>query len=407
MTRLFLSFYLFIAIAIIGLSTALEPLFYGDDKLLPPQAKDIKAQLAGLSGENKAKVVANLDVHKPKVMPLTSLAFSENSLTKLFEGEVLALFYQDSVQLYALADNESLYEFTFSVPPNVLPARLYSLVFFITLGIAVALWIWPLWRDLSNITKGIRSVNTDGSLPTIIVPKRSVVAPISTALNALSQQVSELLSRHKEMTGAVAHELRTPLARLKFTLGSNDTPDEVSWLAMREDVNELERMVQEMLDYLRYDGKPPELNVSQIPVTELLQNIALRVKPQYSELNIEILPAPLTIMGDGYFIERAIENVVLNAIRYAHTKVILSAEQHKEWVVIHVEDDGPGVAPEDAEKIFTPFFRPDSARTRERGGAGLGLAIVKRIQSWHHGHCKVSRSKLGGADFSISYPTQP
>nr|WP_252735923.1 ATP-binding protein [Aestuariibacter sp. A3R04] len=111
-------------------------------------------------------------------------------------------------------------------------------------------------------------------------------------------------------------------------------------------------------------------------------------------------------MGDGYFIERAIENIVLNAVRHAHSKVLLSAEQSKGFVVIHVEDDGPGVAPQDAEKIFTPFFRPDSARSRERGGAGLGLAIVKRIQSWHHGYCSVTKSKLGGANFSISYPTR-
>lgn len=405
-TRLFLSFYLFIAIAIVGLSAALEPFFYGNDKQLPPSAKEIKTQLEGLSGEARAHVVAQLTTHQPQVLPLSSLAFSEETLTDLLHGEVIALFYQNTVQLYARADDESLYEFTFPAGSDAPPATLYSLVFFIALGLVVALWIWPLWRDLSNITKGIKTVDPDGSIPPIVVPKRSVVAPIASALNALSQQVSELLARHKEMTGAVAHELRTPLARLKFTLGSNDTPDQESWFAMREDVNELERMVQEMLDYLRHDGKPPELNVSHIPVAALLENIVQRVKPQSKNINIHILPTSLNVMGDGYFIERAIENIVLNAVRHAHSKVLLSAEQSKGFVVIHVEDDGPGVAPQDAEKIFTPFFRPDSARSRERGGAGLGLAIVKRIQSWHHGYCSVKKSKLGGANFSISYPTR-
>lgn len=110
------------------------------------------------------------------------------------------------------------------------------------------------------------------------------------------------------------------------------------------------------------------------------------------------------VNNDGYYIERAIENLILNALRYAKQTVKLRIEESESSICLHVEDDGPGVSDINKERIFAPFYRPDPARSRERGGAGLGLAIVKRIQHWHDGDCIVIDSELGGADFILRYP---
>lgn len=406
MTRLFVSLYVFLALVLVGLSAALEPLFFSSPDALPAEARTI-IRTFEQQADTAAKREAFLAHYTPTpaVIPLASLAFSAETRAKIQRGEVIPLFYQDSVQLYAAAGNNQLYEFTFALEQKSPRPALYRTVFFLLLGLLLALWIWPLWRDLSTITRGLAHVNDDGSFNRITLPRRSVVAPIARALNRLSAQVTELFNRHKEMTGAVAHELRTPLARLKFALASDKPATAEGWQAMREDVNELERMVQEMLDYMRNDGRPPELNVSHIPMRSLLEGTAERCAQRTeNRVSIEIADDEADVLGDGYYLERAVENLILNAIRYAHSKVLLRIEQLDGAVIVHVEDDGPGVSEDNREKIFAPFYRPDPSRSRERGGAGLGLAIVRRIMIWHDGECSVSTSALGGADFTLTFP---
>lgn len=405
-TRLFLSLYLFIALALAGLSAALEPLFFTSDEGLSDEATDIVLALETVARkpEERAAWLAGAKL-EPRVIPAASLAFSPASEQALENGEVVPLFYQDSIQLYARADDTTLYELTLPVTGSLSRALWYSTVFYVLLGALIALWLWPLWRDLTTITRGLNKVNADGSFGKIWLPKRSVVAPIAKALNQLSAQVTELFNRHKEITGAVAHELRTPLARLKFALATERPADEEGWKAMREDVNELERMVQEMLDYLRHDGRQPELNVSQIPLRAMAENLAERTAGNTAiSVSVTADNDGLVVLGDDYYIGRAIENLLLNAIRYARTEVRLRVSDNRNHIVLHVEDDGPGVSEENIEKIFVPFYRPDAARSRERGGAGLGLAIVRRIMLWHDGECEVQKSQLGGADFLLRFP---
>jgi signal transduction histidine kinase len=113
----------------------------------------------------------------------------------------------------------------------------------------------------------------------------------------------------------------------------------------------------------------------------------------------------LTVRGDGHFIERAVINLLNNAIRHAKSQVIVEVYQTDNAVNIAVNDDGSGVEPALASRIFDPFFRPDNSRVRYAGGAGLGLAIVQRIQIWHQGSASVTSSRsLGGACFILSYP---
>jgi len=110
------------------------------------------------------------------------------------------------------------------------------------------------------------------------------------------------------------------------------------------------------------------------------------------------------LTGDGHFVERAIENLLLNAARYAKTCIVISVASELDKILITVEDDGLGVDPALGDKIFEPFYRPDEGRDRIQGGAGLGLAIVKRVMQWHQGSCSVTRSTLGGAKFTLSFP---
>ena len=112
---------------------------------------------------------------------------------------------------------------------------------------------------------------------------------------------------------------------------------------------------------------------------------------------------PETFTCDGKYLARALANVVRNAVRHARERVSLSVEREGARTVVHVDDDGPGIAPEDRERVFEPFIRAEPGRSRETGGVGLGLAIVRSVAEWHGGAARIGPSPLGGARVSISW----
>ena len=93
-----------------------------------------------------------------------------------------------------------------------------------------------------------------------------------------------------------------------------------------------------------------------------------------------------------------------NALRYSHHKIAVTFSCDNQGITIHVDDDGPGVAPEDREQIFRPFYRTDEARDRESGGTGLGLAIVETVVEQHNGWVKAEDSPLGGLRLTLWLP---
>lgn len=167
---------------------------------------------------------------------------------------------------------------------------------------------------------------------------------------------------------------------------------------MDNDVQELEHLVQEMLDYLRTDSTVPELNISELPLQALCEQTLQRLQVRNTRhIDVTVNAGAVKILGDGDYVERAVENLLVNAFRFAHSRIVIDAEIYRQKIRLSVHDDGPGISQENLQKVFAPFFRPDADRSRERGGAGLGLAIVKRIQHWHQGNCYAERSMLGGA----------
>ncbi|QJR80235.1 two-component sensor histidine kinase [Alteromonas pelagimontana] len=410
MAKLFISLYIFIALTLVSLSAILDKVFEQQAAEPSPELQQLVKILKQVKYQkiDLEHFLQQADIDFAQV-PLAMFAWPSDALTALQAGEIVPLHSQDSTQLYTLASADTLYEISIHKPaPLHRNVSLYSGVFFLLLGLLIALWLWPLWRDLTAIASSLKNLNADGKLDTIKLPKRSLVSNIAEALNQMSNQVVELLARHKEMTGAVAHELRTPLARLKFALASDSPPRSDAWIAMRDDVNDLERLVQEMLDYLRTENSVPELNFSSIPFLALVEQILQRIAAHnLRKIPVTIIESDVEILGDGHFIERALENLLLNAFRYAHSHILIRTEVVNSSLLLHVEDDGEGVTDENKEKIFAPFYRPDSGRSRERGGAGLGLAIVKRIQHWHSGDCWVTDSSLGGADFILLFAPDP
>jgi two-component system, OmpR family, sensor kinase len=406
MARLFLSLYLFIALSLVSLSASLDRVFFNDAMQIEPEAKTLALLIAKLN--KKGLSVAELTEGNElsiKEIPLASIAWPAEQRNQLKYGEVVSLVDANLGQQLYVSNGESLLELTFPQQAQT-SFLLYSGVFFLLLGVILAAWIWPLWRDLAALKRNVEAIQPDGTLPPLSTSKTSLIGPITDALNNMSKQVSSLIKTQRELTGAVAHEFRTPLSRLKFALALKPEPQSSPWEEMNKDVVELEHLVQEMLDYASMEAQIPDMNMSEIPLKQLCQKLLDRLKNSMPEhITINLIGDDSQILADDHFVERALENLLLNASRFAIQNILLTVGGSQTGVEIKVEDDGPGVPADLRTKIFEPFFRPDHSRDRKQGGAGLGLAIVKRIQLWHKGQCIVTNSKLGGACFTLIYPS--
>lgn len=385
----------------------MESVFFSSTPIKSPEAEALEGLVENLNLQQ-----VNIENFLPDNIKLTqlesqSIDWLPNERQLLEQGQILTLF-DDKLgrQMYLMNSEQILYELTLKQDePDRAPLLLYTSLFYVILAGLLLVWVWPLWRDLAKIKRAISKIEPGGVLAEVELNKRSLILPIAQTFNQLSRQVSQLMSTQRELTGAVAHEFRTPLSRLKFALAVKPRPGTEPWNDMNADVNELEKLVQEMLNFTSMEAHQPEMNMSEIPLYALSNQLVSNLT-EAQKNNREIVVSgqqELAVIADEHYLARAIENLILNAIRYSHDAVDIKISKKEQFIRLDVEDDGPGIPAHLSEKIFEPFFRPDEGRDRTRGGAGLGLAIVKRIMQWHHGQCFATQSAKGGAKFRLRF----
>jgi len=291
---------------------------------------------------------------------------------------------------------------------------LFLLIFYVSIGLVVFLWVWPLSKDLRLLEKQTRLVGRDQVPEKLHIGHTSAVYDLASAFNRMSQRIRELLSSHKEMTYAVSHELRTPLARMKFALemaGRCKSMEEMKskLVGLREDVTEMDSLVNQLLAYAGFEQDDQVLNLQEGDLHCLIEQLIIRVsgsEPNSSIDMVNTLKEELSLVRcEWHLMERALINVIQNAVRHAHNTVTISLELNQQWVSIIVDDDGEGVPIEERERIFQSFVRLQTHCNAQTRGFGLGLAIVNRVLTWHGGTASVTDSPSGGARFILCWPS--
>lgn len=296
-------------------------------------------------------------------------------------------------------------------PPLLPPGRLVLFAVLIAGGIggAVFLSIRPVERQLQSIA-GAASAIRGGELGARApVVRDDAAGQLAEAFNRMAARIQVIVEGRRELLHGVSHELRTPLARLRFAAELLETADERADRRRRVDemlgdVAELEELVAELLRYSQLEGDGG-LQTEEVELTSLVADLvdeARRLRPE-CEVQSALLPVPLLDL-DRRLVVRSIGNLVNNAVRYADRRVQVTVEVLGSDVEVRVEDDGPGVAPADRERIFEPFARLDAARSRDEGGVGLGLALARKAVVAHGGSIAVEGSELGGARFRWRVP---
>ncbi|MGE5470653.1 MAG: ATP-binding protein [Bacteroidota bacterium] len=279
-------------------------------------------------------------------------------------------------------------------------------------GIALWFWVRPIWRDLESLRQTARDLG-DGDFDARSPPAISqLIAPLSDTMNSMAERVQQLLATHRELSSGISHELRTPIARMRFALEmltETDVQDERErlWTMMEADLEELDHLIDTSLTYARFEREAPEPHYSRVDFAEWLSDEVDSVRLLGRELEIDIdtgkLPDGLKVDLDRKAMPYAMRNLLRNAFKYASRKIVVSSELDGERILIHVDDDGIGIPPEEREHIFSAFTRLDRSRDRATGGYGLGLAIARRVLELHGGTATAGAAPLGGARFTLSW----
>jgi signal transduction histidine kinase len=214
----------------------------------------------------------------------------------------------------------------------------------------------------------------------------------------MQARLTRFLHDRTRMLAAIGHDLRTPITSLK--LRAEFIEDEEVRLKMLETLDDLHEMAEATLSFAREEGVQEETRLVDIAalVTSVCEDLADTGKP-VSVDEIE----PLTIRCRPAAIKRALRNVVENAVAYGSSASVSLARRNGD-VEIDIDDQGPGIAPADMERVFHPFVRLESSRSRETGGAGLGLAIARTILRSHGGDLKLKNRSGGGLRATLLLP---
>lgn len=276
----------------------------------------------------------------------------------------------------------------------------------LSLALPILLWLRPHWRGLLMLEQTARKLGAGDLTARSRLPAGSTLERTGRTLDQMADQLEALINGKKQLTDAIAHELRTPLVRLRYRLAMLEpAPEEQEMKALERDLGSLDRLIDEMLTYARLERPEMPLNPVDLELgawVHLYLADWQTLAPEKT-LQLEVRSDPIPWHGDERLLARAVENLVSNALRHANHQVTLTLERQHDVCLIRVQDDGPGIAPEHAARVFEPFVRLDESRDRRTGGTGLGLAIVRSIAR-HHGGDVVLLESESGAHFCIRLP---
>ena len=417
MARHFLPLYLLIVLTLAAVSWGQDKILQtysnrdpADDRSLDVAVVTLQSQLRNVPVSEWKQVVANTAAKSGVDMELfatTDIAGSE-TLDKLKRGAIayMQAARGESWALKQLDDNHVLA--IKSVEPGSARGLLewaVTLLFYALIALVIMIWIWPLTRDLRALEKAAaRYGNKNWSFD-------AAIHPLAETFRKMAARIDGLIASHRDMSNAVSHEIKTPLARMQFEIALAQQvqtgPEVAASLGnIKADIAAINDLVTATLDYAILERADMTLNVGVYDFRALIPAIAEHVKrdtrPEI-RMSAEVHGDADKVNCDLHLVEAVLKNLLYNASRYARREIRVAFVSRDGVNELLVDDDGPGIPEADRKRAFESFVQLDQARNK-KSGFGLGLAIVKRAIEWHEGEVVISESPLGGARFCATWP---
>jgi len=267
------------------------------------------------------------------------------------------------------------------------------------LAVAVAIGAYPLARRLTRrlerLRSGVEQLGGGALSARVPVEGRDEVADLARSFNRAADRIEALVGAQRTLLASASHELRSPLARIRVALelmtdGRADLRDRVA-----RDVAELDDLIGELLLASRLHAVDERVAAEDVDLLGLAAEEAARS-------GAEAGGRPVLVRGDPRLLRRLVRNLVENALRHGGAPVEAHVDETDGRARLRVCDRGPGVAEEERERIFAPFYRPPGAAAD--GGSGLGLALVRQIARRHGGDVRCLAREGGGSCFEVELP---
>jgi signal transduction histidine kinase len=260
---------------------------------------------------------------------------------------------------------------------------------------------WIFARRLSQpirvFAEAAERLGRDPGAPPLELKGPAEIGVAARAFNDMQQRLHRYVDDRTAMVGAIAHDLRTPLTRLRFRIESLPEEQRVKYAS---DLDQMEEMITATLTFVRDATKARER--TPLELSSLVESLCDEMAETGAKTEVE--PGEKVVLeGDPMALRRLIANLLENAVKFggrARARVFQS-DGH---AVVEIDDDGPGIPENDAEKVFEPFYRREPSRSRKTGGIGLGLAVVRSIARGHGGDVSLVNRAGGGLTARVQLP---
>lgn len=328
------------------------------------------------------------------------------------------LMLEDEIGFYLLKSHSNFADFHLELRLTKPDAKTHRLDLLLTLsfylGVCLLMWLWlsPLTKRLSLLYKTSQQFASGDLSARIKLSKFTYITDVEVAFNRMAAQIQKLMEENKLLASSLSHDIRTPVACLRFGLDAaldcSDVDKKDQYLLrMETDLDHMECMLKTYLEFASLEKNSYQINFHDIDLSEYFINLGQQISPQLQSKNIQLTIdcKAIAIQADLHWLGRAIVNLLSNGCDFAQNQLRLSAKQTDRFTFIYIEDDGPGIAKDNWQHVFEPFFKEQNHRNRSDKSYGLGLAIAAKVIDWHFGSISVDQSdSLHGARFTIALP---
>ncbi|EHE5689173.1 two-component system sensor histidine kinase RstB [Salmonella enterica] len=422
MKKLFVQFYLllFVCFLVMTLLVGLVYKFTAEragrqslDDLMKSSLYLMRSELREIPPREWGKTLKEMDLNLSfdlRVEPLNHYKLDAATTQRLREGDIVALDEQYTFiqriprSHYVLAVGPVPYLY-FLHQMRLLDIALMALIAF-SLAFPVFIWMRPHWQEMLRLESAAQRFGEGHLTERLHFDNGSSFERLGVAFNQMADNINALIASKKQLIDGIAHELRTPLVRLRYRLEMSENLTQPESQALNRDIGQLEALIEELLTYARLDRPQNELMLTEPDLPAWLSAHLQDVQSVNPERAVNLLICVTGDYGalDMRLMARVLDNLLNNALRYSRTTVQVSLLLDGSQATLIVEDDGPGIEADARERVFEPFVRLDPSRDRATGGCGLGLAIVHSIALAMGGNVACDDSELGGAKFSFRWP---
>ena len=253
----------------------------------------------------------------------------------------------------------------------------------------VYLFARRLARPITAFARAAERLGRDPGAPPVDIRGPAEVETAAAAFNDMQERLRRYVSDRTAMVGAVAHDMRTPLTRLRFRIEAAPEPLRSRIIA---DIDQMDAMISSAMAFVREASDPMERR--RLELVSLVESVA----DEMAETGLDVVAVgqgPVVIHGDPIGLRRLVTNLIDNAIKFAGSaRARVYAEDGS--AVVEIDDDGPGIPEHERERVFEPFQRGEPSRSRATGGSGLGLAVVRSVARAHGGEATLENRAEGG-----------